>query len=168
MESYRRKGKLDKENAWYCNICKDHVEATKQIELYNVPPILIFCFQRFKSHGMYFKEKMEDTVDFPIDNLDMTPYIVSEEQKQQHSPLLYDLYAVSNHYGSLAFGHYTAFCKNNGVWYDFNDSSVNECSSSDSVVTGAAYVLYYKRKDFFPEGSIDFQQIRIKPDFSPE
>ncbi|MFS8159970.1 MAG: hypothetical protein ACMG6E_07125 [Candidatus Roizmanbacteria bacterium] len=131
LEAYRKKGKLDKENAWYCNVCKDHVEATKQIELYNAPPILIFCFQRFKSHGMYFKEKMEDIVDFPIENLDMTPFVVSEEQKQHHSPLLYDLYAVSNHYGSLAFGHYTAYCKNNGTWYDFNDSSVSECSNPD-------------------------------------
>lgn len=79
LEAYRKKSKLDKENAWYCNVCKDHVEATKQIEIYNVPPILIFCFQRFKSHGMYFKEKMEDTVEFPLENLDMTPYVVSED-----------------------------------------------------------------------------------------
>jgi hypothetical protein len=79
LEAYRKKTKLDKDNAWYCNVCKEHVEATKQIEIYNVPPILIFCFQRFKSHGMYFKEKMEDTVDFPLENLDLTPYVVSEQ-----------------------------------------------------------------------------------------
>ena len=37
---------------------------------------------------------------------------------------LYDLFAVSNHYGGLGGGHYTAYAKNNGKWYDFNDSSV--------------------------------------------
>ena len=76
------------------------------------------------------------------------------------------MYAVSNHYGSLAFGHYTAFCKNpkNGLWYDFNDSSVNELNGPQDVCTGNAYVLYYKRKDFFPDGEIDFNQIKVVPE----
>ena len=61
---------------------------------------------------------------------------------------------MSNHYGSLSFGHYTAYAKNHetGRWYDYNDSNVSECHSSSEVVSGAAYVLYYVRKDFFPDG----------------
>ena len=37
--------------------------------------------------------------------------------------LTYELYAVSNHFGGLGGGHYTAFAKNpeNGRWYDFDD-----------------------------------------------
>lgn len=112
LEYFRKQTKLDKDNAWYCNVCKEHREATKKIELYSVPPILIFCFQRFKSHNIYFKDKLEDRINFPIQDLDMSPFIASEDQKQSGVSLLYDLYAVSNHYGSLAFGHYTAFCKN--------------------------------------------------------
>lgn len=75
--------------------------------------------------------------------------------------MLYDLYAVSNHYGSLAFGHYTAFCKNpeTGKWYDFNDSSVSELDSTEDVVSSAAYVLYYIRKDFFPDANYDYASI---------
>lgn len=84
----------------------------------------------------------------------MTPYVLSGHSSDQHqAPLIYDLYAVSNHYGSLSFGHYTAYCKNSftGKWYDFNDSSVSELDSSDDVVSGASYVVYYKRRDFFPD-----------------
>jgi ubiquitin carboxyl-terminal hydrolase 4/11/15 len=68
---------------------------------------------------------------------------------------------VSNHYGSLAFGHYTAYCKNHesGKWYDFNDSSVSELDSPNEVVSSAAYVLYYVRKDFFPNGNYDYKAI---------
>jgi hypothetical protein len=35
----------------------------------------------------------------------------------------YDLYAVSNHYGGLRSGHYTAVCKNPVVerWFKFDD-----------------------------------------------
>ncbi len=78
----------------------------------------------------------------------------------------YDLYAVSNHYGSLAFGHYTAYCKNpeTGQWYDFNDSSVTPITAAhieSEIVTKDAYVLYYVRKDFFPTGDIDFNAIKI-------
>jgi ubiquitin C-terminal hydrolase len=95
----------------------------------------------------------------------MTPYIVSEEQKQ-NGPVLYDLYAVSNHYGSLSFGHYTAYCYNPvaGEWYDFNDSSVSSLNSKNEAISSAAYVLYYRRKDFFPDNNIDFEGIRIRPD----
>lgn len=40
--------------------------------------------------------------------------------------LIYDLYAVSNHYGGLDGGHYTAYCKNPvaNEWFDFDDSQV--------------------------------------------
>lgn len=73
---------------------------------------------------------------------------------------------MSNHYGSLAFGHYTAYGKNfeTGKWYDYNDSSVSEVHSyhgDNSVVTKDAYVLYYIRKDFFPDGKIDFNLVKI-------
>lgn len=161
LEYFRHTEKLDKENSWYCNKCKDHVEASKTIELYTVPPVLIFCLQRFKSHNIYFKDKLEDKIVFPINDLDMTPFVVSNELKASNS-MKYDLYAVSNHYGSLSFGHYTAYAKNHetGKWYDYNDSNVSECYSASDVVSPSAYVLYYIRKDFFPEGNVDYEQIK--------
>lgn len=81
MDYFSQTEKLEKENSWYCNKCKDHVEAFKKIELFKVPPVLIFCLQRFKSHNIYFKEKLEDKIIFPVENLDMTPFVVSEDQK---------------------------------------------------------------------------------------
>ena len=60
---------------------------------------------------------------------------------------IYDLYGISNHFGSLNGGHYTAYGKNiDGKWYNFNDSSVSS-SSGKSVVTDAAYLLFYRRRD---------------------
>ena len=76
---------------------------------------------------------------------------------------MYDLYAVSNHYGSLSFGHYTAYCKNpeTGRWYDFNDSSVSALTSDQDAISNSAYVLYYMRKDFFPNKDYDFESIKV-------
>jgi uncharacterized UBP type Zn finger protein len=168
LEYFRQPEKLDKENSWYCNVCKDHVEATKTIEIYRTPAVLILCFQRFKSHNIYFKDKLEDKVEYPETNFDISPYVLSRKDSQGNDiSLLYDLVAVSNHYGSLAFGHYTAYAKNfeTGKWHDYNDSSVSSVYSYNSdgsgVVTKDAYVLYYVRKDFFPDGIIDFNKIRI-------
>lgn len=48
------------------------------------------------------------------------------ENEQKGDKLLYDLYAITNHYGSLGFGHYTAFALNNNRWFCYDDSSVRD------------------------------------------
>lgn len=74
------------------------------------------------------QEKVSDFVDFPIEGLDISPYILGGSKT---NPIIYDLYAVSNHYGSLNGGHYTAYAYNSVLqkWFDFNDSSVNGVSN---------------------------------------
>ena len=61
---------------------------------------------------------------------------------------MYDLFAVSNHYGSMNGGHYTAYAKNNITqdWFDFNDSKVSKISENEIIEKGA-YVLFYRRRD---------------------
>lgn len=39
---------LDEDNMWYCNKCKEHVRAQKQLEIFKAPPIFIINFKRFK------------------------------------------------------------------------------------------------------------------------
>ena len=58
---------------------------------------------------------------------------------------VYDLYAISNHFGTLSGGHYTAYCKNaiNGKFYEFDDTSVSPIEDA-KIATNAAYVLFYK------------------------
>jgi len=102
--------------------------------------------KRFHYDGHY-RDKIETKIDFPLENLDLTPYILDKRRLDQ-SPPIYDLYAVSNHSGSLHGGHYTAYAHNpyEGKWYNFDDSWTNEVPSSD-VVSEAAYVLFYRRRD---------------------
>jgi len=51
--------------------------------------------------------------------------------------VLYDLFAVSNHFGGTGGGHYTAYAKNPKTkkWYDFDDSYVKEVYDAQSVVS---------------------------------
>ncbi len=65
----------------------------------------------------------------------------------QETKPVYDLYAISNHFGGMGGGHYTACCQLNedGQWYYFDDSSTYPVRAED-VVTEAAYVLFYRRR----------------------
>lgn len=73
----------------------------------------------------------------------MKPFVLSKTGE-----LLYDLFAVSNHYGNVGFGHYTAFAKNSLTqeWYNFDDSSCSPIQPRD-IVTCAAYSLFYRLRD---------------------
>ncbi len=85
------------------------------MQIYKSPPVLFLNLKWFKSSpGSYYKDKLDDLVQFPIRNLDLTDLILSNKNadnstKQQ---IKYDLYAISNHYGNMGFGHYTAYGKN--------------------------------------------------------
>ncbi len=76
------------------------------------------------------QEKADDFVDFPLTGLDMRKYCIT--LKDEPDPVYYDLYGVSNHYGSLNGGHYTASCLNSldNEWYYFDDSSVSAIGNS--------------------------------------
>ena len=148
---FTRKEKLEKDNAWYCSKCKNHKEALKKMEIYKVPPVLILHLKRFKtsktsSIGPFYwsqGKKITAQIDFPIQGLDLSNYVLGKDKNA-----IYDLYAVSNHYGGLSGGHYTAYAKNplNGNWYDFNDSRVSPVKENE-IVGAAAYVLFYRKRE---------------------
>lgn len=48
-----------------------------------------------------------------------------EEDEEEEESLIYDLFAVDNHFGGLGGGHYTAFAKNeeDGKWHNYDDVS---------------------------------------------
>jgi ubiquitin carboxyl-terminal hydrolase 4/11/15 len=137
---------LGANDTWYCNKCKNHVLADKQMELWTTPPVLVLHLKRF-SYTRYNRDKLEDLIQFPLEGLDMKPYVLSDQTET-----LYDLCAVSNHIGSLGGGHYTAYARSslNGKWYNFDDNFTNEVQPS-SVVSKSAYILYYLRRDFRPK-----------------
>lgn len=56
--------------------------------------------------------------------------------------LPYDLLAVVNHSGGMAQGHYTAFVKEIGRWFRFDDTWVHEVKEEE-VLSSEAYILFY-------------------------
>jgi ubiquitin carboxyl-terminal hydrolase 4/11/15 len=113
---------LDEHNEWFCSECKKHVRATKTYQLYKTPDYMIIHLKRFKQRG-YWNDKLTTMVEFPVEGLDMTPYVINQTGCYS---MMYDLYAISNHYGGLGGGHYTAFAKNGEDWHEFDDTHVKK------------------------------------------
>uniref|UniRef100_A0A669F791 Ubiquitin carboxyl-terminal hydrolase n=1 Tax=Oreochromis niloticus TaxID=8128 RepID=A0A669F791_ORENI len=134
---------LGEHDPWYCPTCKKHQQATKKFDLWSLPRILVVHLKRF-SYNRCWRDKLDTVVDFPIRDLNMSEFVCDPKA----GPYIYDLIAVSNHYGGMGGGHYTAYGKNkvDGKWYYFDDSSVSS-ATEDQIVTKAAYVLFYQRRD---------------------
>jgi len=147
---------LDDDNLWHCPHCNQDIKARKKLEITRAPPILILHIMRYKSglsmNRMWYGSKTSHNIEFPLKNLDLTPYIKTSTEKP-----IYDLYAVSNHKGMLAFGHYTAFVLNKNEWYLFDDINVTKTNESN-ICTDKAYILFYKRQDITDD--IDYERIR--------
>ncbi|XP_072223030.1 ubiquitin carboxyl-terminal hydrolase 11 [Leuresthes tenuis] len=138
---------LEEENPWYCPVCKKHQLATKKLDLWSLPEVLIIHLKRF-SYTKFTREKLDSVVDFPLRDLDFSGCLLRKTLSSEEPPSRYDLIAVSNHYGGLRDGHYTSYARNkdNGQWYYFDDSKVTY-ATEDQIMTNAAYVLFYHRQD---------------------
>ncbi|XP_017349694.1 ubiquitin carboxyl-terminal hydrolase 15 isoform X1 [Ictalurus punctatus] len=143
IELFTTKEKLGAEDPWYCPSCKQHQQATKKLDLWSLPPVLVVHLKRF-SYSRYMRDKLDSLVDFPLRDLDMSEFLINPNA----GPCRYNLIAVSNHYGGMGGGHYTAYAKNkdDDKWYNFDDSIVSPVSE-DQIVSKAAYVLFYQRQD---------------------
>ncbi|KAL2554151.1 ubiquitin-specific protease 8 [Forsythia ovata] len=141
VDAFLKEEPLGPEDMWYCPRCKEHRQASKKLDLWRLPDILVIHLKRF-SYNRYFKNKLETFVDFPIDDFDLSSYIFDKKNNFCHH---YALYAVSNHYGGMGGGHYTAFVQlGNNRWYEFDDSLVFPVNW-EQIKTSAAYVLFYRR-----------------------
>ncbi|VDL93939.1 unnamed protein product [Schistocephalus solidus] len=104
---------------------------------------LSLYFKRFS--GERSRSKLTTLIDFPSKNLNLMNF-VSECSPQKSAS--YDLYAISNHSGSVYGGHYTAYCRHPylNTWFEFNDTRVSQIRQSD-IVSSEAYVLFYQLKN---------------------
>ena len=130
---------LKGENAWYNDDTKQKTEIKKSILFWSFPNILVIDFKRFNSRN----QKNQVLISFPLANLDLSSYVIGYNKNSY----IYELYGICNHSGSVYGGHYTSYVKNaNGKWYHYNDTSVIEVSSIESMISPKAYVLFYRKK----------------------
>ncbi|CAI9301740.1 unnamed protein product [Lactuca saligna] len=80
-QKVQREGFSSIKTGWwwgYCPDCKEHRQATKKLDLWRLPDIIVFDLKRF-SYNRFLKNKLDTFVNFPIHNLDLSKYVKTEE-----------------------------------------------------------------------------------------
>lgn len=147
-----------------CALCSKTCDATKRLQIYAYPQLLVLTLKRFNSCNKgggtglgtswfgAFSPLSKNQTPVKLDGhqaLDLSPYCNANEMRiaaaDGCTAPWYQLVAVSEHSGCLGGGHYTAQGTSivDGCWYQFNDSSVTpvKCPSGSS---SSAYVLFYR------------------------
>ncbi|KAF3847461.1 hypothetical protein F7725_020489 [Dissostichus mawsoni] len=140
-----------------------YTDALKQMLISSPPPVLTLHLKRFQQNG-YNICKVNRHVQFPL-ILDLAPFcaVKCKNLTEGDNQILYSLYGIVEHSGTMRSGHYTAYVKarpecpklssngctaegrfNRGSWFHVSDTSVQPVS--ESKVQGCqAYLLFYER-----------------------
>lgn len=141
-----------------------YTDALKQILISSPPSVLTLHLKRFQQNG-YSICKVNRHVTFPM-ILDLAPFcaVKCKNIPEGHSQILYGLYGIVEHSGTMRSGHYTAYVKvrpeypqpssnglrdgdaepSRGSWFHISDTSVQPVSES-KVQSCQAYLLFYER-----------------------
>ncbi|XP_059556851.1 ubiquitin carboxyl-terminal hydrolase 45 isoform X4 [Myotis daubentonii] len=147
-----------------------YTNARKQLLISAVPVILILHLKRFHQAGSSLR-KVNRHVDFPL-ILDLAPFCSATcKNVSAGEKVLYGLYGIVEHSGSMRGGHYTAYVKvrtpsrklleqitgkksvpglkepdseSPGQWVHVSDTYVQEVPESRAL-SAQAYLLFYER-----------------------
>ncbi|NXP03442.1 UBP45 hydrolase, partial [Thinocorus orbignyianus] len=147
-----------------------YTNARKQLLISSVPAILILHLKRFHQAGLSLR-KVNRHVDFPL-ILDLAPFCsASCKNVTDSARVLYSLYGIVEHSGSMRGGHYAAYVKvrtpskkllehisatksvlglkeamgaSGGQWVYVSDAHVQMVPES-RVLNAQAYLLFYER-----------------------
>ncbi|XP_062408689.1 ubiquitin carboxyl-terminal hydrolase 16 [Sardina pilchardus] len=140
-------------------------DALKQMLISSPPPVLTLHLKRFQQVG-YSVCKVNRHVQFP-QLLDLAPYcsVNCKNVPEGMTQVLYSLYGIVEHSGTMRSGHYTAYvkarphCQNmapnglatqgngeppKGSWFYISDSSVQPVTEAKAQ-SSQAYLLFYER-----------------------
>ncbi|KAH9998092.1 cysteine proteinase [Russula compacta] len=177
---------LSGDNKYRCSRCQSLEDATRQLILQKLPPVLHFSLLRFVFDVVTLeRKKRKHNVSFPV-VLDMNRFLQNQGSADQEN--IYELKGVLIHKGSSAYhGHYEAmvFDVTHDSWFTFNDEVVSkmkppgsepptsdkgkackrrrvEDSSDDEIkermTSRDAYMLVYMRRGATPREPVKIQQ----------
>ena len=130
------------------------VDATKQICLEVLPPVLVLHLKRFVFDGVYGVQKSTKAIEYGL-TLDITPDILSTVCRRVSGTHKYALFGVVYHHGRLASGgHYTVAVKrqDDEGWIHIDDTHTCPMPIEDVIQYGTnssdqghAYLLFYQK-----------------------
>lgn len=140
FEEYLRPEVLDGDNAWFNETTNQKEGIKKQIVFWNLPKILVIMLKRISN---FDQKKMNQLVDFPITDLNLSKYVSGYNSLKY----VYDLFGVCYHYGGMHGGHYTCSVLNQSQkWLYINDTHVEEIEDIEQIVKPHSYCLFYRMR----------------------
>jgi len=118
---------IDCDHSWECENCKEKSNPIRKTKIYYLPKYLIICLKRFDNK----LRKISNEIGFSIND-----FIYKRS--------IFNCISICNHFGHiLGGGHYTAYCRRNEKWFEFDDEDTNEI---ENPVSKNAYILIYEKK----------------------
>ncbi|XP_005073912.1 ubiquitin carboxyl-terminal hydrolase 16 isoform X2 [Mesocricetus auratus] len=186
LYQFTRNEKLQDANKLLCDVCtrrqgngpkanikgeNKHVytNAKKQMLVSLAPPVLTLHLKRFQQAGFNLR-KVNKHIKFP-EILDLAPFctLKCKNVAEESTRVLYSLYGVVEHSGTMRSGHYTAYAKartvsshlsnfvlhgdipqdcemesTKGQWFHISDTHVQAVPVT-KVLNSQAYLLFYER-----------------------
>ncbi|XP_050640670.1 ubiquitin carboxyl-terminal hydrolase 16 isoform X1 [Macaca thibetana thibetana] len=185
LYQFTRNEKLRDANKLLCEVCtrrqcngpkanmkgeRKHVytNAKKQMLISLAPPVLTLHLKRFQQAGFNLR-KVNKHITFP-EILDLAPFctLKCKNVAEENTRVLYSLYGVVEHSGTMRSGHYTAYAKartanshlsnlvlhgdipqdfemeSKGQWFHISDTHVQAVPTT-KVLNSQAYLLFYER-----------------------
>ncbi|XP_017851951.1 ubiquitin carboxyl-terminal hydrolase Usp2 isoform X2 [Drosophila busckii] len=141
LDLFIREEVLDGDEMPTCAKCKTRRKCTKSFTIQRFPKYLVIHLKRFSETRW---SKLSNIVEFPTGDRELN---MASYGANANSNVHYSLYAISNHMGSTASGHYVALCKHpvSRKWHEFNDNSVTDAIPEHRLVSSSAYILFYER-----------------------
>jgi ubiquitin C-terminal hydrolase len=130
------------ENQWFNETTGQKEDVTKRMYMWSLPKILIITLKRFAVNEKGRISRINDQVECPLTNLDLSKYVEGYDKKKY----VYELYAVSNHSGNPSGGHYTSYIKTARGWVHYNDGHL-EAIGEDKIISPSSYCLFMRRTD---------------------
>lgn len=123
---------------------------TRTYLITKLPKYLIIFVNRF-TKNYWYKEKNKSIVNFPVKNLDMTPYV---EKPEKEKSCLYNLVANIQHDGKPDEGTFKVYIhhKANKEWYQVQDMIIETLTQQRLLegtlyLSAEAYLQIYERQD---------------------
>nr|XP_026652526.1 ubiquitin carboxyl-terminal hydrolase 16 isoform X4 [Zonotrichia albicollis] len=183
LYQFTRNEPLTETNKLLCDVCTQrhcgpknnisekkcvYTNAKKQMLISLAPPILTLHLKRFQQAGFNL-QKVNRHIKFP-EVIDLAPFCTAKCKNvaEGNTKVLYSLYGVVEHSGTMRSGHYTAYVKMRamnshlsdlvlrgqsqasetepvkGQWFHISDTHVQPVSVS-KVLSSQAYLLFYER-----------------------
>ncbi|CAN6648585.1 ubiquitin carboxyl-terminal hydrolase 8 [Trichomonascus vanleenenianus] len=137
LERFTSTERLD--SLYYCSKCNTRRPVDKQLRVKHLPIVLSIQLKRFEHTSATSSTKIESSVEYPL-YIDMGKYT-----SDGRSGLVYELFGVVCHQGSMHTGHYTCYMKDRqSRWYYFDDTMVTAVAPRQVLAAkSTAYLLFY-------------------------